>query len=59
MSSEASIAITRPAGTSRARCSVTRPVPQPTSSTVASGSIPTTREMTSFAHRCWGLLVRS
>ena len=56
MSADASIASTRPRGTSASNASVTRPVPQPTSSTVASGAMPSSRARTSEAHACCGAL---
>ena len=59
ISSEASMASTRPCGTSASSDSVTRPVPQPTSSTVASGGMPSSRAMTSEAHACCGALETS
>ena len=49
MSAEASKANTCPSGTSASRASVTRPVPHPTSSTVASGAMPSSRVSTSKA----------
>ena len=54
MSGDASIASTRPRGTSAGSASVTRPVPQPTSNTVASGAMPSSRARTSEAHDCCG-----
>ena len=59
MSREASIASTRPAGTSASSASVTRPVPQPTSRIVALGGIPASRNSTSCAHACCGVLETS
>ena len=56
MSSEASTASTRPCGTIASSASVTRPVPQPTSSTVASAATPSSRASTSEAHTCCGWL---
>jgi hypothetical protein len=53
------MANTRPSGTNARSASVTRPVPQPTSSTVASAAMPARRASTSEAHDCWGSEVRS
>jgi hypothetical protein len=59
MSCDASIARTRPRGTIAHSASVTRPVLQPTSMTVASGAMPARRARTSAAHACCGWLDRS
>lgn len=59
MSGDASRASTLPRGTSARSASVTLPVPQPTSRTVASGEMPSSRASTSEAHACWGSLERS
>lgn len=56
---EASKASTRPCGTSSTSCAVTRPVPHPTSTTVASAATPVSRPRTSAAHACCGWLETS